>query len=119
MKSVDQSVSGSSEIPVTDPLSREESKRLAKNIRSKSRYEKMKQIPGAYKAFLDRRRENAAKRHERLDDKTKAEHRLQHARATAEYERRKKEKDPTYKKYDARTGIRKRVREGTATEEDK
>lgn len=79
----------------------------------------MKQRPEAYASLLRKKRESKIKRFEKLDEKSKAEVRLKHSKSTINHERRKREKDPSYRKYDVRTEIRKRVREGTATEEDK
>ncbi|PWN31629.1 uncharacterized protein FA14DRAFT_158441 [Meira miltonrushii] len=107
------------ESTTTNSLSELQRKRLANNAKQRRRYQKVKKNPEAYANLLKSRRENKIRRFQKADDKTKAEIRLKHVRANLISERKRRERDPSYRKYDARAEVRKRVREGRGTEEDK
>lgn len=81
--------------------------------------ERLKSKPEKYKLFLSSKRRSNKKWIENLTEEGKARQREMGNKRSQRWLERKRFLDPTYVVPDARKGIRKRVRDGTATEEDK
>ncbi|PWN31626.1 uncharacterized protein FA14DRAFT_158438 [Meira miltonrushii] len=88
------------------------------NEASKRYYQRKKNGPN-YAEYLRLKREYKHRRFQNLPEERKNEERLKTSSTTKAYIKRKKEEDPDFRQKDSRTLLRKRIFEGTATDEDK
>ena len=81
--------------------------------------ERLKSKPEKYKRYLNTKSKGKKKWIENLTEEGKKRQKEMSNKRSQRWKERKRVFDPTYVVPDARKGIRKRVRDGTATEEDK
>lgn len=106
------------ETTIVNPKKRMRDREKA-NEAYKRYYYRKKAKPSEYAEYLKKKANNKVQRFKNLSEENKQKERLKRNAQHKSYFDRKKASDPTFVKNNARKQLRNRVRDGTATEEEK